>query len=120
MSQLTRLAARLTPSARIQQHVTAISRHTFGRHIARSAAPPAKRGASTLHWTNSNTRTSGVPRGDVQTPPPEIPKALQNRAKLNPIVKLLKIAEFRTPTPQDIRKKGSKVLKLLFYISNDK
>ena len=26
--------------------------------------------------------------------------------------KLLKIAEFRTPTPQDIRKKGSKILKL--------
>ena len=26
----------------------------------------------------------------VQTPPPEIPKALQNRAKLNPIVKTVK------------------------------
>jgi len=26
--------------------------------------------------------------------------------------KLLKIAEFRTPTPQDILKKGSKILKL--------
>ena len=26
--------------------------------------------------------------------------------------KLLKIAEFKTPTPQDVRKKGSKVLKL--------
>ena len=36
---------------------------------------------------------SGVPRGGVwgvQTPPPEIPKALQNRAKLNPIVKTVK------------------------------
>ena len=36
---------------------------------------------------------SGVPGGvsDVQTPPPEIPKALQkNRAKLNPIVKTVK------------------------------
>ena len=37
----------------------------------------------------------------------------------------LNIAEFRTPTPQDIQKKGSKILKLpygsqLFYISNDK
>ena len=37
----------------------------------------------------------------------------------------LKIAEFRMPTPQDIREKGSKILKLsygsqLFYISNDK
>jgi hypothetical protein len=33
----------------------------------------------------------------------------------------LKIAEFRTPTPQDIRKKGSKILKLprfaiVFYL----
>jgi len=47
-------------------------------------------------------------------PPPEIPKALQNRGKLNPIVKTVKkIAEFRTPTPQDVqKKKGSKILKL--------
>ena len=44
--------------------------------------------------------------GGVQTPhPPEIPKALQNPAKLSPIWKLFKIAEFRTPTPQDVRKK---------------
>jgi len=36
-------------------------------------------------------RSSGVPSGGwgVQTPP-EIPKALQNRAKLNPIVKTVK------------------------------
>ena len=34
---------------------------------------------------------SGVPRvGWGSTPPPEIPKALQNRAKLNPIVKTVK------------------------------
>jgi len=35
---------------------------------------------------------SGVPRGDfgVQPPHPEIPKALKNRAKLNPIVKTVK------------------------------
>jgi len=45
-------------------------------------------------------------------PPPEIPKALQNRAKLNPIVKAVKIAEFRTPAPQDVRKKVSKILKI--------
>ena len=49
--------------------------------------------------------------GGVQ-PPPEIPKALENRAKLNPICENLKIAEFRTPTPQDVREKGSKILKL--------
>ena len=48
-----------------------------------------------------------------KTPPPEITKALQNCAKLNPIVKTVsKIAEFRTPTQQDVRKKGSKILKL--------
>ena len=36
---------------------------------------------------------SGVPRGgswEVQPPPPEIPKAVQNRAKFNPIVKTVK------------------------------
>ena len=37
---------------------------------------------------------SGVPRGrgfgGFNRPPPEIPKALQNRAKLNPIVKTVK------------------------------
>jgi len=50
--------------------------------------------------------------GGIQTPPPEIPKALQNRVKFNPIVKTVKITEFRTPTPKDVRKKGSKILKL--------
>ena len=45
-------------------------------------------------------------------PPSEIPKGLQNRAKLNPIVKTVKIAEFGTPAPQDVRKKGSKIIKL--------
>ena len=33
---------------------------------------------------------SGVPGGIWTAPPPEIPKALQNRAKLNPIVKTVK------------------------------
>jgi len=60
----------------------------------------------------SQWRTEG--RGKFNPPhPPEIPKALQNRAKLNPIVKTVKkIAEFRAPTPQDVRKKGSKILNL--------
>ena len=48
----------------------------------------------------------------LNPPPPEIPKTLQNRATLNPNVKTVKIAEFRTPTPQDVWKKGSKILKL--------
>ena len=50
---------------------------------------------------------SGVPSGGggFKPPSPEIPKVLQDRAKLNPIVKTVKIAEFRTPTPQDVCKK---------------
>jgi len=61
------------------------------------------------------TTNSGVQGGGVfQTPPPprEIPKALQNRAKLNPIVKTVKTAELMTPTHQDNRKKGSKIFKV--------
>jgi len=54
--------------------------------------------------------SSGVPRGGL-TPTPEFPKALQNRAKLNPIVKTKKKnPEFMTPTPQDVWKKCSKIL----------
>jgi len=33
---------------------------------------------------------SGVPGGGPTPPPPEIPKAFQNRAKLSPIVKTVK------------------------------
>ena len=59
--------------------------------------------------------SSGVPRGcgvwGVQTPP-----KFRRPSKIVPnstwLWKLLKIAEFRTPTPQDVRKKGSKILKL--------
>ena len=48
----------------------------------------------------------------VQTPPPNSegpPKLCQTQLDLR---KLLKVAEFRTPTPQEVRKKGSKILKL--------
>ena len=56
---------------------------------------------------------SGIPREGLGcSNPPEFPKALQNLAKLNLICENLKIAEFRTPTLQDVRKKGSKILKL--------
>jgi len=51
----------------------------FGR-LTRSVRQTLKK------WNSDGI--SGVPRGGiwgVQTPPPEIPKALQNRAKLNPI-----------------------------------
>ena len=50
--------------------------------------------------------------GVQNPPPPEIPKALQNRAKLTPIVKTVKNCWFSTPTPQDVQEKGSKILKL--------
>jgi hypothetical protein len=49
-------------AVRVQQYVTAISRHTFGCHIARSTAPPVKNGASTAlnqHQLNSNTHIEG-------------------------------------------------------------
>jgi len=52
----------------------------------------------------------------VQPPPP--PK-FRRPSKIVPnstrLWKLLKIAEFRTPTPQDVWKKGSKILKLPMF-----
>ena len=52
--------------------------------------------------------------GGGSTPPPSLEfrrpsKIVPNSTRL---WKLLKIAEFRTPIPQDVRKKGSKILKL--------
>ena len=68
-------------------------------------------GTATYRCDDIQWRTEGGVWG-VQTPPPEIPKALQNHTKFTDLRKLLKIAEFRTPAPQDVRKKGSKILKL--------
>ena len=65
-----------------------------------------------LRFYEQQWRTRGGRLGCSNSPPPEIPKAFHNRAKLNPIVKTVKIAEFKTPTNQDIRKKGSKILTL--------
>ena len=66
---------------------------------------------------------SGVPRGVFQTPPPKKKSRSFDKVKLD--CKLsgkclvflfqnlnLKIAEFRMPALQDVRKKGSKILKL--------
>jgi len=51
--------------------------------------------------------------GGIQPPPPEIPKALQNRAKLNPIVKIVKnLLNLGRQHPNMFGKKGSKILKL--------
>ena len=70
---------------------------------------PACRGALSLYcfyqW-----RTKG--RGLGVQPPLRNSEGPPFRAKLNRIVKTVKIAEFRTPTPQNVRKKGGKILKL--------
>ena len=50
--------------------------------------------------------------GGVQTPPPKFWRPSKIVPKSTRLWKLLKIAEFRTPTHQDVRKKCSKILKL--------
>jgi len=50
---------------------------------------------SDCQWLTEGGLVGG---GGVEPPPQEIPKSLQNCAKLNPIVKTVKIAEFRMPT----------------------
>ena len=48
----------------------------------------------------------------VSTPPPKFGRLSKNVPNSNRLRKQLKFAEFRKPTPQDVRKKGSKILKL--------
>jgi len=59
---------------------------------------------------------SGVPRGVGRFKPPSPPRNSEGPPKSCQTEpdweNCLKIAEFRTPTPQDVRKKGSKILKL--------
>jgi len=54
--------------------------------------------------------------GGGSTPPPPPPPKFRRPSKImsnsNRLWKLLKIAEFQTPTPQDVQKKGSKIQKL--------
>ena len=54
--------------------------------------PPPRHYSFHLSEERSTVESSGVPKGGlgVSNPPPQIPKALQNRAKLNPIVKTVK------------------------------
>ena len=47
--------------------------------------------------------------GGVEPPPPEIPKAFQNRAKLNPIVKTVK--KLLNLAPQHPKMFGKKAVK---------
>ena len=83
--------------------------------------PQAKRLGNTALWGNNRYLSVGVAavayRGRVgcsNPPPPALKfrrpyKIVPNSTRL---WKLLKIAEFRTPTHQDVWKKGSKILKL--------
>jgi len=64
-------------------------------------------------------RTSGsVPllpmayRGGFNPPPPKFRRPFKIVPNSTQLWKMLKIAEFRTQTPQDVRKKDSKILKL--------
>ena len=50
--------------------------------------------------------------GGVQPPPPKFRRPSKIVPNSTRLWKLLKIAEFRTPKPQDVRKKGCKILKL--------
>ena len=53
----------------------------------------------------------------VFKPPPRNSERLPKLCETQPdLWKLLEIAEFRTPTPQDVRKKGSKILKLPRFV----
>jgi len=63
-------------------------------------------------WRKKKKGGGGGGGGGSISPPPKFrrpPKIVPNSTRL---WKLLKIAEFRTPNPQDVRKKGSKILKL--------
>ena len=50
--------------------------------------------------------------GGSTPPPPKFRRPSEIVPNSTQLWKLLKIAEFRNPTPQDVRKKGSKILKL--------
>ena len=68
---------------------------------------------STWNLKQSMTYRGG---GGFKIPPPPPPHKFRRPSKIvsnsTRLWKLLKIAEFWTPTPQDIRKKGSKILNL--------
>ena len=50
--------------------------------------------------------------GGLKPPPPKFRRPSKIVPNSTRLWKLLKIPEFRTPTPQDVRKKGTKILKL--------
>ena len=62
------------------------------------------------NMSTSSDESSGV--WGVQPPPPKFRRPSKIVPNSTRVWKLLKIVEFRTPTPQDVRKKGSKIKKL--------
>jgi len=72
-----------------------------------------KEGEVPVHAIKAH-RSNGVRRGGlgVQPPTPKFRRPSTIVPNSTRLWKLLKIAEFRTPTPQDVRRKGSKILKL--------
>jgi len=50
--------------------------------------------------------------GGSNPPPPGNSEGPPKSCQIQPECENLKIVEFRTPTPQDVREKGSKILKL--------
>ena len=62
-------------------------------------------------------QSSGVPRGGwgFNPRPPKFRKSSKIVPNSTRLWKLLNVAEFRKPTPQDVRKKGRKILKLLSF-----
>jgi len=69
-----------------------------------------------LHLQGLEVQDSGILGEGWGFKPPPPQKKIQRPSKIMPnstrLWKLLKIAEFRMPTPQDVWKKGSKILKL--------
>jgi len=61
------------------------------REVVFSCVASSQRVTEGMDCLGCSFGSSGVPRGGLGVQPsPEIPKALQNRAKLNPIVKTVK------------------------------
>ena len=65
-----------------------------------------------VKYSSYQWRTEGGGVGVQPPPPPKFRRPSRIVSNSTRLWKLLTIAEFRTPTPQDVRKKGSVILKL--------
>jgi len=70
--------------------------------------------AGLSRWWLWDVICSGVPMdgGRFKHPPPRNSEDPPKSCQTQPDCENIKSAEFRTPTPQDVREKGSKILKL--------